>query len=115
MCELSTLISDYMDFRAARRFQPNRKTEHLLTQFANALPAERDDGCSFPRVKRWRGHTHPWEDIRHGCPPGCLPSEDSRTTSLAPACPWACPPSVKELADPAGRRHICTRSTTSGP
>ena len=47
MPELSTLISDYMDFRAARGFQPNRKTEHLLTQFANTLPAERDDGLLF--------------------------------------------------------------------
>jgi integrase len=47
MPELSTLISDYMDFRAARGFQPNRKTEHLLTQFANTLPAERDDDLLF--------------------------------------------------------------------
>ena len=114
MRELATLISDYMDFRAARGFQPNRKTEHLLTQFANTLPPERDDDLLFSRAKRWHGHTRPSEDIRHGCPPGCLPSEDLRSTSLAPACPWACPPSVKEPADPAGRRHICTRSTTSG-
>jgi site-specific recombinase XerC len=49
VCELSTLISDYLDFRAARGFQPNRKTEHLLTQFANTLPAERDDGLLFSR------------------------------------------------------------------
>jgi hypothetical protein len=47
MRELSTLISDYMDFRAARGFQPNRKAEHLLTQFANSLPPERDDGLLF--------------------------------------------------------------------
>ena len=47
MRELSALISDYMDFRAARGFQPNRKAEHLLTQFANSLPAERDDGLLF--------------------------------------------------------------------
>jgi integrase len=47
MPELSTLISDYMDFRAARGFQPNRKTEHLLTQFANTVAAERDDGLLF--------------------------------------------------------------------
>ena len=47
MRELATLISDYMDFRAARGFQPNRETEHLLTQFANTLPAERDDGLLF--------------------------------------------------------------------
>jgi len=47
MRELATLISDYMDFRAARGFQPNRKTEHLLTQFANTLPAERDDDLLF--------------------------------------------------------------------
>jgi hypothetical protein len=114
MPELATLISDYMDFRAARGFQPNRKTEHLLTQFANTLLPNVTMACCSPRVKRWHGRTHPSEDIRHGCPPGCLPSEGSRSTSLAPACPWACPPSVKEPADPAGRRHICTRSTTSG-
>jgi integrase len=47
MCELSALISDYMDFRAARGFQPNRKAERLLTQFAGTLPAERDDGLLF--------------------------------------------------------------------
>jgi hypothetical protein len=47
MRELSTLISDYMDFRAARGFRPNRKTEHLLTQFADTLSAERDDGLLF--------------------------------------------------------------------
>jgi integrase len=47
MRELSALISDYMDFRAARGFQPNRKTERLLTQFAGTLPAERDDGLLF--------------------------------------------------------------------
>jgi hypothetical protein len=47
MRELSTLIGDYMDFRAARGFRPNRKAEHLLTQFADSLPAERDDGLLF--------------------------------------------------------------------
>ena len=47
MPELYDLIRDYMDFRAARGFQPSRKTEHLLTQFAGTLPAERDDGLLF--------------------------------------------------------------------
>jgi integrase len=47
MRELSALISDYIDFRAARGFQPNPKTERLLTQFAGTLPAERDDGLLF--------------------------------------------------------------------
>ncbi|MGO8961701.1 MAG: hypothetical protein ACLQFR_30670, partial [Streptosporangiaceae bacterium] len=47
MRELSALISDYIDFRASRGFQPNPKTERLLTQFAGTLPAERDDGLLF--------------------------------------------------------------------
>jgi integrase len=47
MPELSRLVADYMDFRAARGFQPNRKIEHLLTQFAGTVPVERDDGLLF--------------------------------------------------------------------
>jgi hypothetical protein len=47
MGELLVLISEYMAFRAARGFQPNRKTERLLTQFVGSLPAERDDGLLF--------------------------------------------------------------------
>ncbi len=47
MGELLVLISEYMIFRAARGFQPNRKTERLLTQFVGSLPAERNDGLLF--------------------------------------------------------------------
>jgi integrase len=39
-----------MAFRAARGFQPNRKTERLLRQFVGSLPAERDDGLLFSQA-----------------------------------------------------------------
>ena len=55
------LISDYLDFRAARGFQPNRKIEHLLTQFANTLPAERHDGLLFSQ-----GEALAWAHARRG-------------------------------------------------
>ena len=113
MRELATLISDYMDFRAARGFQPNRKTEHLLTQFANTLPPERDDDLLFSQ-----GEALAWAHAPVGGHPAWLSARLSTVRGfaiyLAPACPWACPPSVKEPADPAGQRHISTRSTTSG-
>lgn len=47
MPELSMLVGDYMNFRAARGFQPNRKVEHLLSQFVATVGVERDDGLLF--------------------------------------------------------------------
>jgi integrase len=47
MSELPTLVSAYVAFRAARGFQPNRKLERLLTQFAESLPPSRLDGRLF--------------------------------------------------------------------
>jgi len=78
MPELSTLISDYMDFRAARGFQPNRKTEHLLTQFANTLPAERDDGLLFSQ-----GEALAWAHAPVGGHPAWLSSRLSTVRGFA--------------------------------
>ena len=47
MSELSGLISEYLAFREARGFQPNRKLERLLSQFAASLPPDRLDGRLF--------------------------------------------------------------------
>ncbi len=78
MCELSTLISDYMDFRAARGFQPNRKAEHLLTQFANTLPAKRDDGLLFSQ-----GEALAWAHAPVGGRPGWLSGRLSTVRGFA--------------------------------
>jgi hypothetical protein len=47
MNELSSLVSEYLAFRAARGFQPNPKLRRLLTQFVDALPPGRFDGQLF--------------------------------------------------------------------
>ena len=78
MRELSTLISDYMDFRAARGFQPNRKAEYLLTQFANSLPAERDDGLLFSQ-----GEALAWAHAPVGGRPGWLSARLSTVRGFA--------------------------------
>jgi integrase len=46
MSELSALVNEYLAFREARGFQPNRKLERLLLQFADAV-AGRVDGPLF--------------------------------------------------------------------
>jgi integrase len=78
MPELSALISDYIDFRAARGFQPNRKTEHLLTQFANTLPAERDDDLLFSQ-----GEALAWAHAPVGGHPAWLSSRLSTVRGFA--------------------------------
>ncbi len=78
MRELATLISDYMDFRAARGFQPNRKTEHLLTQFANTLPAERDDDLLFSQ-----GEALAWAHAPVGAHPAWLSARLSTVRGFA--------------------------------
>jgi integrase len=78
MGELSTLISDYMDFRAARGFQPNRKAEQLLTQFANSLPAERDHGLLFSA-----GEALAWAHAPVGGRPGWLSARLSTVRGFA--------------------------------
>ena len=47
MRELHALVIDYMAFRVARGFQPNRKLARMLDQFVDSLPAERADGLLF--------------------------------------------------------------------
>jgi integrase len=78
MRELSTLISDYMDFRAARGFQPNPKAEHLLIQFANSLPAERSDGLLFSQ-----GEALAWAHAPAGGRPGWLSARLSTVRGFA--------------------------------
>ena len=51
MSELSSLVSEYLAFRAARGFQPSRKLERLLNQFADALPPGRLDGRLFTQAQ----------------------------------------------------------------
>ncbi len=78
MHELSALISDYIDFRAARGFQPNPKTERLLTQFAGTLPAERDDGLLFSQ-----GEALAWAHAPVGGRPGWLSARLSTIRQFA--------------------------------
>jgi integrase len=78
MRELSALISDYMGFRAARGFQPNRKVEHLLSQFADSLPAERDDGLLFSQ-----GEALAWAHAPVGGRPGWLSARLSTIRQFA--------------------------------
>lgn len=47
MPDLPGLIGEYMTFRAARGFQPNRKVERLLTQFVTSLPPAPTNGLLF--------------------------------------------------------------------
>lgn len=42
MPDLPSLVSEYMDFRAARGFQPNHKVERLLGQFVATVPPPED-------------------------------------------------------------------------
>ena len=51
MSEQSSLVSEYLAFRAARGFQPGRKLERLLNQFADALPPGRLDGRLFTQAQ----------------------------------------------------------------
>ncbi|WP_158249090.1 tyrosine-type recombinase/integrase [Mycobacterium sp. ENV421] len=67
MLELSMLVGDYMTFRAARGFQPNRKVEHLLIQFAASVAAERDDGLLFSQ-----GDALAWAHAPVGAQPSWL-------------------------------------------
>lgn len=78
MSELSTLIGDYMNFRAARGFQPNRKIEHLLTQFADTVPAERDDGLLFSQ-----GEALAWAHAPVGAHPAWLSARLSAVRGFA--------------------------------
>ena len=67
MSELSGLVSEYMAFREARGFGPNRKLERLLVQFTNALPPDRLDGRLFTQ-----GEALAWAHARPGAAPAWL-------------------------------------------
>ena len=58
MPDLSSLVGEYMAFRAARGFQSNRKVERLLRQFVVSLPPGGHDGPLFTQgqVLAW-AHT----------------------------------------------------------
>lgn len=47
MSDLPSLVGEYMAFRAARGFQPNRKVERLLSQFVGSLPPATEGGLLF--------------------------------------------------------------------
>lgn len=49
MPDLSTLVGEFMEFRARRGFQPNRKVERLLLQFVASLPPSPQDGPLFTK------------------------------------------------------------------
>lgn len=51
MNELSSLVGEYLAFRAARGFQPSRKLERVLNQFVEALPPDRADGLLFTQAQ----------------------------------------------------------------
>ena len=116
MSELSGLISEYLAFREARGFQPNRKLERLLSQFADALPPDRPDGRLFTQGEAlaW-AHAPVRGRLRRGWPTGCPRSESSRSISPGPACRSACRGPGKAPAAPGGPRRICSPTPTSKP
>jgi integrase len=67
MSELSGLVSEYLAFREARGFQPNRKLERLLIQFVDALPPDRLDDRLFTQ-----GEALAWAHARVGTAPAWL-------------------------------------------
>ena len=78
MSELSGLISEYLAFREARGFGPNRKLERLLIQFANALPPDRPDGRLFTQ-----GEALAWAHARPGAAPAWLADRLSAVRGFA--------------------------------
>lgn len=65
--ELSSLVSEYLTFRAARGFQPNRKLGRLLNQFVDSLPPGRRDGRLFTQ-----GQALAWAHAPAGAAPAWL-------------------------------------------
>jgi len=78
MSELSGLISEYLVFREARGFGPNRKLERLLIQFTNALPPDRPDGRLFTQ-----GEALAWAHARPGAAPAWLADRLSAVRGFA--------------------------------
>jgi len=115
MSELSSLVSEYLAFRAARGFQPSRKLERLLNQFADALPPGRFDGRLFTQAQALAWRTAPPGRRRRGWPTGCPQCGSSRSISPVPGCRSACQEPGKVPAVPDGPPHICSRTRTSKP
>jgi integrase len=67
MSELSSLVTEYLAFREARGFQPNRKLERLLSQFVDSLPPGRCDGRLFTQ-----GQALAWAHAPAGAAPAWL-------------------------------------------
>jgi integrase len=67
MSELPALVSEYLAFRAARGFQPSRKLERLLIQFAGSLPPGRLEGQVFTQ-----GQALGWAHAPAGAAPAWL-------------------------------------------
>ena len=78
MSELSGLISEYLAFREARGFGPNRKLERLLIQFTNALPPDRPDGRLFTQ-----GEALAWAHVPVGAAPAWLAERLSAVRGFA--------------------------------
>jgi integrase len=78
MSDLHAHIGDYIAFRSARGFQPQRRIERLLTQFANGLPRDRDDGLLFSH-----GDALTWAHAPTGRSPGWLASRLSTVRGFA--------------------------------
>jgi integrase/recombinase XerD len=78
MSDLPALIDDYVAFRAARGFQPQRRIERLLTQFADSLPRDRDDGLLFSQ-----GEALAWAHAPAGRSPGWLATRLSTVRGFA--------------------------------
>jgi integrase/recombinase XerD len=78
MSDLSALITDYVAFRAARGFQLQRRIERLLTQFADRLPHDRDDGLLFSEAD-----TLAWAHEPAGRSPGWMATRLSTVRGFA--------------------------------
>ena len=116
MSELSSLVSEYLVFRAARGFQPSRKLERLLNQFADALPPGRLDGRLFTQAQAlaW-AHSPAGGGAGVAGLSGCPRCGSSRSISPVPGCRPACREPGKVPAVLGGPPRICSRTRTSKP
>lgn len=81
MPDLPSLVSEYMDFRAARGFQPNHKVERLLDQFVATVPPPEDgDSPLFTNAQVLAGPTCRPPRHPRGGPTGSARSGSSRPT-----------------------------------
>jgi integrase len=78
MSDLPALIADYVAFRAARGFQPQRRVERLLTEFADWLPRDRHDSLLFSQ-----GDALAWAHLPVGRSPGWLATRLSTVRGFA--------------------------------